>query len=122
MVGVEDIPTIVTGRSGRRGRLPKADIPYSFRPNRVTDERTLHSYYLREHVDVAEQECRHDVQQQLGEEVPKGVLLNMRPRAEDTMSRQEQEVDESFVERVDRIIDREWAILDRLPDRFWYDV
>lgn len=40
----------------------------------------------------------------------------MRPRTEDTMSRQEQEVDESFAERVDRIIDRERTVLDRFAD------
>lgn len=33
-----------------------------------------------------------------------------------TMSRQEQAVDESFAERVDRIIDRERTVLDRLAD------
>lgn len=41
----------------------------------------------------------------------------MPPRKEDTMSQQEQEdEDESFAERVDRIIDRERTVLDRLAD------
>lgn len=30
------------------GRPSKDDIPYIFRRSRVTDERTLHSFYLRE--------------------------------------------------------------------------
>ena len=38
----------------------------------------------------------------------------MRPRTEDIMTRQEQEVDESFAARVDRIIDRERTVLDCL--------
>jgi hypothetical protein len=39
------------------------------------------------------------------------------------MSQQEQDDDdESFVERVDRIIDCERSILDRLADCFWYEV
>jgi hypothetical protein len=66
-----------SGTSTREtGRPSKEDIPYIFRRSRVTDERTLHSYYLRDHVDVAEQECRHEVQQQLGEddEIPKADL------------------------------------------------
>ena len=42
--------------------------------------------------------------------------VNMRPRTADTMSRQEQDVDDSFAERIDRIIDREWTVLDRLAD------
>jgi len=47
----------------------------------------------------------------------------MRPRKVETMSQQEQDDDdESFVERVDRIIDRERSILDRLADCFWYEV
>jgi len=42
----------------------------------------------------------------------------MRPDKEDTMSQQEQEDDgdESFAERVERIIARERTVLDRLAD------
>lgn len=41
----------------------------------------------------------------------------MRPRKENTMSQQEQEDDEeSFAERINRIIDRERTVLDRLAD------
>ena len=41
----------------------------------------------------------------------------MRPHKEDTMSQQEQEDDEeSFAERINRIIDRERTVLDRLAD------
>jgi hypothetical protein len=55
-------------------RPSKDDIPYIFRRNRVTDERTLHSFYLREMYEQVEEEARHGVQQRLGEQVPKADL------------------------------------------------
>mgnify|MGYP000129703136 CR=1 FL=1 len=69
---VESDPS--TGASEQSGRPSKADIPYIFRRDRVTDERTLHSFYLREMYEEVEEEARHGVQQRLGENVPKADL------------------------------------------------
>lgn len=58
----------------RTRRPSKEDIPYIFRRDRVTDERTLHSFYLRDMYEQIEEEARHGVQQRLGENVPKADL------------------------------------------------
>jgi hypothetical protein len=56
-------------------RPSKDEIPYIYRRDRVTDERTLYSFYLRSEVyEPVEEDCRHAVQQQLGEPVPKADL------------------------------------------------
>lgn len=76
-VVLEEPSTSAAAKPPERTRRPSKDeIPYIFRRSRVTDERTLHSYYLRDFVDTAEQECRHEVQQLLGEEdeIPKADL------------------------------------------------
>ena len=63
-----------TAARERGSRPSKNDIPYIFRRDRVTDERTLHSFYLREMYGQIEEEARHGVQQRLGEQVPKADL------------------------------------------------
>jgi len=58
----------------RTRRPSKDEIPYIFRRSRVTDERTLHSFYLRDQYEQVEEDTRHGVQQRLGEQVPKADL------------------------------------------------
>jgi hypothetical protein len=73
---VPDAPSDLTAEVRTEPSRPtsKNDIPYIFRRDRVTDERTLHSFYLRDLYEQVEEEARHGVQQRLGEQVPKADL------------------------------------------------